>query len=378
MATSRALRRPARALVLAAVAALGFTLAPASSHADPVAVDPPAPAAAEPTTAADAQEQVGALSHELEIVTEQYNDARIMLDRREAAASVASARLVQVQRDISELDGRVRQVAHSAYTGDQLAGFTALMTSGSPQEFLDRINTLDAISAHSNGLIADYSDAQQQALDLSAQADQALIAAEAAAADVEAKKTLIESEMPVLEALLATLTEAERQAALALAHTAAVTSTADDGSDERADQPERADRSEREAPSAPPSSVVAPSQAAQIAVDTALAQLGDPYLWAAAGPDSFDCSGLTMYAYAAAGINLPHSSRMQSTTGMTVSRDQLLPGDLLFYYSPVSHVGMYIGDGQIVHAPNTGSVVSIQDAFASGWDYSHAQRIALP
>ena len=90
-----------------------------------------------------------------------------------------------------------------------------------------------------------------------------------------------------------------------------------------------------------------------------MAQRGKPYVWAASGPGSFDCSGLTSYAYRAAGITLPHSSRMQSQMGQPVSRDQLQPGDLVFFYSPVSHVGIYIGNGQMVHAPTSGDVVKV-------------------
>ena len=105
--------------------------------------------------------------------------------------------------------------------------------------------------------------------------------------------------------------------------------------------------------------VAAASGAAQAAVNTALAQVGDPYVWGAAGPDAFDCSGLTQYSYAAAGVALPHSSSMQSGMGVPVSRDQLQPGDLVFFYSPVSHVGMYIGNGQMVHASTSGTPVQV-------------------
>ena len=107
--------------------------------------------------------------------------------------------------------------------------------------------------------------------------------------------------------------------------------------------------------------VAAPTAAAQVAVDTALAQLGDPYVWAGAGPDVFDCSGLTQHAYGAAGVYLPHSSNMQSGMGVPVAVTDLQPGDLLFFYSPVSHVGMYIGNGQMVHAPTAGDVVKVVD-----------------
>jgi cell wall-associated NlpC family hydrolase len=125
----------------------------------------------------------------------------------------------------------------------------------------------------------------------------------------------------------------------------------------------------------PPAQVVAPTAAAQIAVDTALAQLGDPYVWGGAGPDVFDCSGLIQYAYAAAGIYLPHSSNMQSTMGTPASYYDLQPGDLIFFYSPVSHVGMYIGNGQMVHAGHTGDVVKIVD-LAYMPEYAWSRRIA--
>jgi cell wall-associated NlpC family hydrolase len=119
----------------------------------------------------------------------------------------------------------------------------------------------------------------------------------------------------------------------------------------------------------------APTPAAQVAVDTALAQQGKPYVWGGAGPDSFDCSGLTQYAYAAAGITLPHSSSMQSTMGAPVAYADLQPGDLVFFYSPVSHVGMYIGNGQMVHAGTSGDVVKVID-LAYMPDFNSARRIA--
>jgi cell wall-associated NlpC family hydrolase len=92
-----------------------------------------------------------------------------------------------------------------------------------------------------------------------------------------------------------------------------------------------------------------------------MAQQGKPYVWASAGPGSFDCSGLVQYAYAAAGISLSHSSSAQARVGQAVSRDQLQPGDIIAFYSPVSHVGIYIGGGKMVHAPTSGDVVKVVD-----------------
>jgi cell wall-associated NlpC family hydrolase len=119
----------------------------------------------------------------------------------------------------------------------------------------------------------------------------------------------------------------------------------------------------------------AASSAAQTAVNTALAQVGDRYVYGATGPNSFDCSGLTSFSYKAAGISLPRTSKAQSTFGTPVSKANLQPGDLVFFYSPVSHVAMYIGNGQIVHALNSSKPVQVMklDSMPS---YAGARRVA--
>ncbi|MBA3523621.1 MAG: C40 family peptidase, partial [Geodermatophilaceae bacterium] len=370
MATSRPERRPARAVVVAAAAAIGLALSSGTGFAAP---DTPAEggdqaqtSAAQPQTSAQAAQQVGEMNHQLEIVTEQFNDARIITRQRQNEAAEADRQLALTRAQITDLDASVRQLAADAYTGDQAVGFTVLMTSGSPQEFLDRLNTLDSIAGYNSDTLRQFTAAQQRAADLAAQAAAAQAAAVAAEADVQAKKTTIETDLPVLEALMATLTTQEREAALARAHEVA----ADDATASRGGSREPSEAASPDAPVPPSSRVSAPTQAAQIAVDTALAQVGDPYVWGGGGPDTFDCSGLTSYAYAAAGINLPHSSSMQATMGQYVPRDQLQPGDLVFFYSPVSHVGMYIGNGEMVHAPNSGGSVSIMNIDSAGWDYN--------
>ncbi|WP_448638682.1 C40 family peptidase [Geodermatophilus sp. URMC 63] len=119
----------------------------------------------------------------------------------------------------------------------------------------------------------------------------------------------------------------------------------------------------------------ASSSAAQVAVDTALAQVGDPYVYGATGPNSFDCSGLTSFSYKAAGISIPRTSKAQSTFGTPVAKADLQPGDLVFFYSPVSHVGMYIGNGQMVHASTAGKPVAVVN-LDSMPSYVGARRVA--
>ncbi|MFC7546281.1 NlpC/P60 family protein [Plantactinospora sp. GCM10030261] len=101
------------------------------------------------------------------------------------------------------------------------------------------------------------------------------------------------------------------------------------------------------------------SSAASTAIRTACAQVGDPYVWGATGPNSFDCSGLTQYAYKAAGISLTHHTGSQWREGRAISSSEARPGDLVFFYSDLHHVGLYLGNGQMVHAPRTGKPVQV-------------------
>ncbi len=107
----------------------------------------------------------------------------------------------------------------------------------------------------------------------------------------------------------------------------------------------------------------APSAAAKAAIAFACDQIGEAYVWAAAGPNTWDCSGLTMAAFAAGGVSLPHSSRLQAGYGTSVSSSSIMPGDLVFFNSPISHVGIALGGGLMVHAPHTGSVVKVASMY---------------
>lgn len=109
----------------------------------------------------------------------------------------------------------------------------------------------------------------------------------------------------------------------------------------------------------------APNERAQVAVDAALSQVGKPYQYGAAGPDSYDCSGLTMWSWAHAGVSLPHNSGAQYSSTRRVDRSDLQPGDLMFFGSPIHHVGMYIGNGQMVEAPYSGNSVRVNSASRS-------------
>ena len=126
-----------------------------------------------------------------------------------------------------------------------------------------------------------------------------------------------------------------------------------------------------QAPAAASAPAAAPAGAS--IVELALSKVGSPYRWGATGPSSFDCSGLVNWAFEQAGMDVPRTSRALSQAGAAVSRDELQPGDLVFFYSPVSHVGIYIGNGQMVHASTSGKPVAVSDI--DGRPFNSARRL---
>ncbi|MGY1813137.1 NlpC/P60 family protein [Blastococcus sp. SYSU D00820] len=311
-------------------AALTLTFLPGTAAADPEQAG----------SAAEAAQLVADASHQLEVVSEQVNEAREQLAAQQAAAEAARQAVADAEAQLGELDGQIRQVARSAYTSSSdMATLDLLMTSESAEDFVASLATLDQIAGHTTAVLADVSEAAEAAEQAQADADAAEAEAEQTLDDLTAQEQQLQDDIAEYQAQYDRLS-APQQAAVVAAHAG------------------------ESVPVVAP--VAAASGAAQVAVDTALAQVGDPYVWGAGGPNSFDCSGLTQYAYAAAGISLPHSSRMQSQMGQAVSRAELQPGDLIFYYSPVSHVSMYIGNGQMVHASTSGQPVKVVSVDSMG------------
>ncbi|WP_104522665.1 C40 family peptidase [Blastococcus atacamensis] len=349
-----ALRRAGIALV----GTVGILLASAPASAEPGA----------PTSSADAARMVAERGHALEIVTEEFNQARDTLAAQQAAAVAAGAQLEKATAELAAAQQSVRSVARTAYTGESMGSFQAMMMSESADEFVSRVTTLQTIAGHQTGLVERAAAANVAAAQAQATATKAATDAQATFDAVAAQQADLQKQIDEFKAQFNQLSAEERRAAVAES-----SHTDEAAGEERADGA-RASRDDRSAP-APSAPVVANSQAAQVAVNAALAQRGKPYVWAAGGPNAFDCSGLTQYAFRAAGISLPHSSRGQSGMGQAVSRDQLQPGDLVFFYRPVSHVGIYIGNGQMVHAPTSGDVVKI-GSVDSMRGFSGARRIA--
>jgi cell wall-associated NlpC family hydrolase len=312
----------------------------------------PLPAHAAPTSG-DVATLMAARAHDLEKVTEGFNRARDELAAQQTKAQAAQKASEQARAALVQARQQVRGIARSAYTGDS-SSFAALITSTSATEFIDRVSTLDKLGTRSTAVLSSVQKISDSAAQAETTAQKSVAQARGTFDTVKGQQSALQAQIAQYQADFDRLSAQERQATL----TSAV---------------QAASRGTDRAVLAPVGPVAAPSQVAQTVVNTALAQRGKPYVWAAAGPGSYDCSGLVMYAFAAAGIRLPHNAEMQAAAGQRISASQLAPGDLIFYYSPIGHVGIYIGNGQMVHAPTFGDVVKVASITAVGTPTAYAR-----
>lgn len=340
MATSRTTMTTAiTALLVAFLATVGT---PAPATAAPTPNDPGA------AQISDLQKQIIDKQHQLEVLTEQYLEAGQVLQDQTQKTVAAQSALDRASAAVAAARATVSEMAADAYKGPRLAGVAAMMTSASPQEALDRLNTLNRLAAHQATQLATLAQEQDHASQVAQTVQATTDAAAATAADIAANKAQLEAEVPLLEAQLATLTASQRAQVLTVSGGQAV-------------QP---DPAAVELATSPPVAGDGGTAAAQAAVQAALTKLGKPYSWGATGPDAFDCSGLLLWSYGQAGVSLPRTSTAQSGLGPRVPMTALMPGDLL--WSP-GHIGMYIGNGQMVHAPTTGDVVKVIQVSSMSW-----------
>jgi cell wall-associated NlpC family hydrolase len=348
--SARRLGRIRSGLLIGATAALTVTVLPGTATAVPPEV----------TSPEQALQRVSEADHRLEVVTEELNEAKVVLEQQQAAVVAAEHAAADAQARLGALDGQIRRLARTAYTSENLTQLDVMLSSNSVDEFVSQLGTLDFIAGRTNDLVTEVAQVSQEAEQAKETAEAARSEAERAVEEIAAQQEDLEEQIADFQRQYAALTAAQQEE-VSRAHAG-----------EAVPAPTRVAASSGVAA---PSGVVAPSGAAQVAVDTALAQVGDRYVWGAGGPNAFDCSGLTQYAYSAAGVSLPHSSRMQAQMGSPVSVSNLQPGDLLFYYSPTSHVAMYVGNGKMVHASTSSRPVQVV-SFDSMKGFTHARRVA--
>ena len=282
----------------------------------------------------DVQARVDRLYHEAEQASERYNDARLELS--ELNKDLASIKADERRQDkrLEAVRNQVQDSIVRQYQGENLSAVGQIVVSDDPGAFLGRLSTMSSFNDLQSQMFSDYGR-ELKALDIrhDATAKRARQVADLKA-QLGKEKATIDQKVDEAKSLLDRLKQEQRERMMA------------------------SSRSEVRPPSVPASGRAA------AAVNYAMAQVGDAYVYGAAGPDAYDCSGLTMASWAQAGVALPHSSSAQFSSGPQVPASALQPGDLVFYYSPISHVGMYIGNGMIVHAANPSTGVQVAGLYS--------------
>ena len=275
------------------------------------------------------KKQVEKYDHLAEQASERYNDAQVKLDQTKTKLGALNSDLARQQQVVDAMREQVASMVVDQYQGDALSTTSQVVLSSNPDAFLANLNAVSAYNNQRGEVMKEFST-QLDRLKLR----------KAAVKDEAARLTALQKKMA-----------AEKS----------------DIDDKAAKAQDLLDKLESEARAKilsggwtgdVPTDVPASGRAAA-AVRFAMAQVGKAYVYGAAGPNAYDCSGLTMRAWGMAGVGLPHSSGAQQGSGTRVSESELQPGDLVFYYSPVSHVGMYIGNGLIVNALNPSAGVRV-------------------
>ncbi|WP_392508316.1 NlpC/P60 family protein [Naumannella halotolerans] len=333
-------------------------------------------ALADPDELEAAKEKVDQLQQEAAALDQDALAAEEELEKAKQALAAREDDEAEQQEKIDELKVQLRQVALAQYQDRVIDPSTRVVFSADSDNFVSRFSTIQHITDSQNGVLQDFqaSEADLASMRRESEADVATIAEQ----EKKAKEAQEESKAKVAEAeaVLERLTEEERQRIAEEERqqeeeAAAAAAVSDDSSDaETSESDSDAETSESDSDSdadsassgssesdSDPAAGVPDSDRVGKVLATAKAQQGKPYVYAATGPNSFDCSGLTSYAYKAAGVSLPRVSRDQANVGTRVSRSELQPGDLVFYYSPISHVALYVGNGQIIHASRPGKPV---------------------
>ncbi|HVE27085.1 MAG TPA: NlpC/P60 family protein [Sporichthya sp.] len=312
--------RPTRGLVAVCAAfALAVSVQGSVSAAPRVDID-------------QARRQVQELYHKAEQATERYNEARMALQDAERKFARAQKLAAAQQSNVSELQKSVGAFAANAYRNGGIDQTLQLVFSDDPEAFIARASDLDALSSREAGTLRKVVEARRELQANQTAAAQQLAVVEAQRKALATEKAEVEKNLRAAREVLNRLEAKDREAV----------SRASRGDDRDLLK-----------------NLPLPNPRAARAIQFALAQLGDRYVWGASGPDGFDCSGLTMAAWRQAGVSLPHSSAQQYYSGDKIPRSELQPGDLVYFYSPISHVGIYIGNGKMVHAPNPSRRVEI-------------------
>jgi cell wall-associated NlpC family hydrolase len=270
--------------------------------------------------------QAKQLEFQINALSEEYDGLRIQLGRAQADARVAQAAAARVGTALSAGQQAVAQLAAANYMSAGLDPTMQALTAGNPGQFLSQASTITEMDQSSGDTVSTLRAEESQAVRDRQTAEQQVAAVNALEAQMNAKRQSIDGKIDQVNSA------AMRQAMTIFNQTGQY----------------------------PNVTIPTANTVGAQALEAALSRRGDPYVWGAAGPGEFDCSGLVVWAFSQLGIALPHYTGSLWNSGVHVARSDLEPGDLVFFYADISHVGIYIGDGLMVDAPDFGQDVMVQ------------------
>jgi cell wall-associated NlpC family hydrolase len=278
--------------------------------------------------------QAKQLEFQINALSEQYDGLRIQLTRAQGDARIAENAATRVAALLAVGQQAVAQLAAENYMSSGLDPTFQALTAGNPGQFLSQASTIAELDQSSGDRVHTLTSEENQALRAKQTADQQISAVQALEAQMATKKKAIDAKIDVVNSA------AMKQAMAVFEQTGQYPSVTIPTANTVGDQ----------------------------ALQAAITREGDPYVWGAAGPGQFDCSGLVVWAYAQEGIALPHYTGSLWNSGVHVARADLEPGDLVFFFADISHVGIYIGDGMMIDAPDFGVPVKVDPVYWSAYD----------
>ncbi|GAA0911280.1 C40 family peptidase [Streptomyces thermoalcalitolerans] len=311
-------------------------------------------APSEKPTKDEVKSRVDKLYQEAEQATEKYNGAKEKQEKLQKEISAIQDNVARGQQELNELRDALGSVAAGQYRTGGLDPSVQLFLSSDPDEYLEKASTLDQLSGQQLEALKKIQEKQRELAQQRAEATAKLKDLSATRAELGKKKKEAQAKLAEAQRLLNSLTAEEK------AKLQAEEARASRASSERVELGKSTPASGR----------------AAAAFAAAQSKLGSPYVYGANGPSTFDCSGLTSWAYAQAGVAIPRTSEAQTNAGTRIySMSQLQVGDLVFFFNDLHHVGLYAGNGQVLHAPRPGTVVRYESMNTIGGPFMFGVRV---
>ncbi|AMW12426.1 glycoside hydrolase [Streptomyces qaidamensis] len=370
-----------RTPALATAALTSVTLLSQSANAAPEADDKP--------SLEEVEKKVDDLYRQAGSATEKYNAAKEKTAKQRKRADALIDDVAQRTQKLNEAREELGSFASAQYrTGAAAPDTATFLLADTPQDYFDQTQLMDRMTGRQKVAVDDYIAQQSETMKKRQEATESLETLTESQGDLKTAKATVQRKLADARELMSKLTAEEkaRLAAIEKEKREEAARKADELARQQAAQRQAQEEAARQQDSGSPSSGSAASGSSSPTVpadssyatkaDKALAfaraQIGKPYVWGAVGPGSYDCSGLTQAAWKAAGVTLPRTTYDQVNAGTTVPLSQAQPGDLVFFYDDLTHVGIYIGNGMMIHAPKPGTYVREESIYYDGESAIHS------